>query len=193
MMENLRATTIIAVRRGQLVAMAGDGQVTMGDTIMKGSAVKIRTMSGGRVLAGFAGAVADALTLFDRFETQLERSSGNLRKAAVDLTKDWRTDRYLRRLEAQLVLADAETLLLISGDGEIIEPDNDVIAIGSGGNYALSAARALLNFTELDAAEVARAAMGIAASICIYTNDQITLHSVDGGALSTVGKGETRG
>jgi ATP-dependent HslUV protease, peptidase subunit HslV len=192
-MENLRATTIIAVRRGSLVAMAGDGQVTMGDTIMKGTAVKIRTMSGGRVLAGFAGAVADALTLFDRFETQLERSSGNLRKAAVDLTKDWRTDRYLRRLEAQLVLADAETLLLISGDGEIIEPDNDVIAIGSGGNYALSAAQALLKFTDLDAAEVARAAMDIAASICIYTNNQITLHSVDGGVLSVAGKGEHRG
>jgi ATP-dependent HslUV protease subunit HslV len=192
-MENLRATTIIAVRRGSLVAMAGDGQVTMGDTIMKGTAVKIRTMLGGRVLAGFAGAVADALTLFDRFETQLERSSGNLRKAAVDLTKDWRTDRYLRRLEAQLVLADSDTLLLISGDGEIIEPDNDVIAIGSGGNYALSAAQALLKFTDMDAAQVARAAIDIAASICIYTNNQITLHSVDGSELSAAGKGEHRG
>ena len=192
-MDNLRATTIIAVRRGALVAMAGDGQVTMGDTIMKGTAIKIRTMLGGRVLAGFAGAVADALTLFDRFETQLERSSGNLRKAAVDLTKDWRTDRYLRRLEAQLVLADADTLLLISGDGEIIEPDNDVIAIGSGGNYALSAARALLRFTEMDAAEVARAAMDIAASICIYTNNEITLHSVNGDASSAADKGENRG
>ena len=191
--ENLRATTIIAVRRGSLVAMAGDGQVTMGDTIMKGTAVKIRTMLGGRVLAGFAGAVADALTLFDRFETQLERSSGNLRKAAVDLTKDWRTDRYLRRLEAQLVLADADTLLLISGDGEIIEPDNDVIAIGSGGNYALSAARALLRFTDMDAAEVARAAMDIAASICIYTNNEITLHSVNGDSISIADKGENRG
>ncbi len=192
-MDTLRATTIIAVRRGSLVAMAGDGQVTMGDTIMKGTAVKIRTMSGGRVLAGFAGAVADALTLFDRFETQLERSSGNLRKAAVDLTKDWRTDRYLRRLEAQLVLADSQTLLLISGDGEIIEPDNDVIAIGSGGNYALSAARALLKFSEMDAAEVARAAMDIAASICIYTNDQITLHSVNGSEVNAASKGEYGG
>lgn len=192
-MDGLRATTIIAVRRGDTVAMAGDGQVTMGDTIMKGTAVKIRTMLGGKVLAGFAGAVADALTLFDRFETQLERSSGNLRKAAVDLTKDWRTDRYLRRLEAQLVLADAQTLLLISGDGEIIEPDHDVIAIGSGGNYALSAAQALLQFTEMDAAQVARAAMDIAASICIYTNNQITLHSVNGGARGAAGKGENRG
>ncbi len=189
-MQNLRATTIVAVRRNSTVAMAGDGQVTMGDTIMKQSAVKIRTMSGGQVLAGFAGAVADALTLFDRFENQLERSSGNLRKAAVDLTKDWRTDRYLRRLEAQLVLANAETLLLISGDGEIIEPDNDVIAIGSGGNYALSAAQALLKFTDMEAAEVARAAMDIAASICIYTNNQITLQSVVGNPENVSGKGE---
>ena len=132
-MNALRATTVIAVRSGNQVAMAGDGQVTMGDTVMKNSAVKIRTMYRGRVLAGFAGAVADALSLFDRFETQLDRSTGNLRKAAVDLAKDWRTDRYLRRLEAQLVLADPETLLLVSGDGEVIEPDSDVIAIGSGG------------------------------------------------------------
>ncbi|HEX6507022.1 MAG TPA: ATP-dependent protease subunit HslV [Chloroflexota bacterium] len=192
-MGNLRATTIIAVRRGGQVAIAGDGQVTMGDTIMKQTAVKIRTMYGGRVLAGFAGAVADALALFDRFETQLERSNGNLRKAAVDLTKDWRTDRYLRRLEAQLVLADASTLLLISGDGEIIEPDNDVIAIGSGGNYALSAAQALIRYTDLSAAEVARAAMDIAASICIYTNNQITLQCVDGAGVVGAGKGEYGG
>jgi ATP-dependent HslUV protease subunit HslV len=189
--QNLRATTIVAVRRGSDVALAGDGQVTMGDTIMKQSAVKIRTMSGGKVMAGFAGAVADALTLFDRFENQLERSSGNLRKAAVDLTKDWRTDRYLRRLEAQLVLADAGTLLLISGDGEIIEPDDDVIAIGSGGNYALAAAQALLRYTDMSATEIARAAMEIAASICIYTNNQITLRSVTGNAESAADKGET--
>lgn len=189
-MDALRATTIIAVRRGALVAMAGDGQVTLGDTIMKQTAVKIRTMYGGRVLAGFAGAVADALTLFDRFETQLERSGGNLRKAAVDLTKDWRTDRYLRRLEAQLILADPDTMLLISGDGEIIEPDNDVVAIGSGGNYALSAAQALLKHSTLDASQVARAAMDIAASICIYTNNQITLECVDGTAPTAPGKGE---
>jgi ATP-dependent HslUV protease, peptidase subunit HslV len=177
--SDLRATTVIAVRRDGQVAMAGDGQVTMGDTVMKNSAVKIRTMYRGQVLAGFAGAVADALSLFDRFETQLERSSGILRKAAVDLAKDWRTDRYLRRLEAQLVLADGSTLLLVSGDGEVIEPDNDVIAIGSGGQYALSAAQALLRHTELSASDVARSAMEIAASICIYTNDHITLHCVD--------------
>jgi ATP-dependent HslUV protease subunit HslV len=160
--------------------MAGDGQVTVGDTVMKARAVKIRPLHGGRVLAGFAGSVGDALALFDRFEIQLERNGGNLRKSAVDLAKDWRTDRYLRRLEAQLVLADAETLLLVSGDGEIIEPDNNVLAIGSGGAYALSAAHALLRHTNLGASEVARAAMEVAASICIYTNHEITLESVDG-------------
>lgn len=183
-MSQTRATTIIAVRRGGTVAMAGDGQVTVGDTIMKRRAVKIRTMNGGRVLAGFAGAVADALALFDRFETQLERSSGNLRKAAVDLAKDWRTDRYLRRFEAQLVLADPTTLLLVSGDGEVIEPDENVVAIGSGGTYALAAAQALLRFTDLSAAEIARAAMDIAASICIYTNHEITLESVGDAAVA---------
>lgn len=188
----MRATTVIAVRSGGQVAMAGDGQVTMGDTIMKQSAVKIRTMYSGRVLAGFAGAVADALALFDRFETQLERSGGNLRKAAVDLAKDWRTDRYLRRLEAQLVLADPTTLLLLSGDGEVIEPDSDVVAIGSGGSYALAAARALLRHTTLTAEEIARAAMDIAASICIYTNDQITLESVGGTPATVSSEGGSR-
>ncbi len=168
--------------------MAGDGQVTMGDTIMKQSAVKIRTMTGGLVLAGFAGAVADALSLLDRFETQLERSSGNLRKAAVDLAKDWRTDRYLRRLEAQLVLADPETLLLLSGDGDVIEPDNSVVAIGSGGTYAFAAAQALMRHTDMGAGDVAREAMEIAASICIYTNNQITLRSVTSGAATAAGE-----
>jgi ATP-dependent HslUV protease subunit HslV len=176
--ERTRATTVIAVRLDGQVAMAGDGQVTMGDTIMKHSAVKIRPLYNGRVLAGFAGAVADALALFDRFEIQLERSSGNLRKAAVDLAKDWRTDRYLRRLEAQLVLGDPDTLLLVSGDGEIIEPDDNVVAIGSGGVYALAAAQALLRFTSMSAADIARAAMDIAASMCIYTNHEITLQCV---------------
>lgn len=185
----MRATTVIAVRLNGKVAMAGDGQVTVGDTIMKHSAVKIRTLYGGRVLAGFAGAVADALALFDRFETQLERSSGNVRKAAVDLAKEWRMDRYLRRLEAQLVLGDPDTLLLISGDGEIIEPDHNVIAIGSGGLYALSAARALLQFTDMSADEIARAAMDIAASICIYTNHEITVACVEGPALASGLKG----
>lgn len=191
MTPQLRATTVIVVRRDGQVAMAGDGQITMGDSVMKNSAVKIRTMYQGLVLAGFAGAVADALALFDRFETQLDRSAGNLRKAAVDLAKDWRTDRYLRRLEAQLVLADAGTLLLVSGDGEVIEPDNDILAIGSGGQYALAAAQALLRHTTLSAKEVARAAMEIAASICIYTNDSITLHCVDGSKPAEADRGGT--
>jgi len=190
--DGMRATTVIAVRRGTQTAMAGDGQITMGDTIMKKSAVKIRSMHDGRVLAGFAGAVADALALFDRFEIQLERSSGNLRKAAVDLAKDWRTDRYLRRLEAQLVLGDAETLLLLSGDGEVIEPDENVVAIGSGGTYALAAAQALLRYTDLSAPEVARAAMDIAASICIYTNHEITLHCADRAAVAAAVEGGNR-
>jgi ATP-dependent HslUV protease subunit HslV len=169
------ATTIVAIKRNGEVALAGDGQVTVGDTVMKHRAVKIRRAHGGRVLAGFAGAVADALTLFDRFEMQLERSAGDLRKAAVELGKDWRTDRYLRRLEAQLILANPETLLLVTGEGEIIEPDDDVLAVGSGGNYALAAAKALLANTEMGASDIARAAMDIAASICIYTNHQISL------------------
>lgn len=178
-MRDLRATTVIAVKAGGSVAMAGDGQVTVGDTVMKHTATKIRTMYGGLVLAGFAGAVADALALFDRFEVQLERSGGNVRRAAIDLAKDWRTDRYLRRLEAQLILASADALLLVSGDGEIIEPDTDVLAIGSGGTYALAAAQALLRHSNLTAQEVARAAMDIAADICIYTNHEITLHCID--------------
>lgn len=188
-MSDLRATTVIAVRLKNQLAMAGDGQITMGDTVMKQSAVKIRAMHNGRVLAGFAGAVADALTLFDRFEMQLERNGGSLRKSAVQLAKDWRTDRFLRRLEAQLVLGDPDTLLLVSGDGEIIEPDNNVVAIGSGGSYALAAAQALLRHTELGAPDIARAAMEIAASICIYTNDHITLQCVDGSVLDTAREG----
>lgn len=193
MEREVRATTIVAVRRNGQVAIAGDGQVTFGDTVMKANAVKIRQMQGGTVLAGFAGAVADALSLLDRFETQLERSNGNLRRAAVDLAKDWRTDRFLRRLEAQLVLADAETLLLVSGEGEIIEPDEDVLAVGSGGSYALAAAQALLKFSDLGAADVARAAMDIAASICIYTNHHITLQCVGGALESEPPEGGDRG
>src|SRR4051812_38639676 len=150
------STTIIAVRRGRDVAMAGDGQVTVGDVVMKRTAHKIRKLHGERVLAGFAGAVADALTLFDKFETQLQRNKGNLRKSAVELTKEWRTDRFLRRLEAQLIVADPTQLLILSGDGEVIEPDDDVVAIGSGGAYALAAARALIQYTDLSAEEIAR-------------------------------------
>jgi ATP-dependent HslUV protease, peptidase subunit HslV len=175
------STTIIAVRRGDTVAMAGDGQVTVGDVVMKRSARKIRKLYGEKVLAGFAGAVADALTLFEKFETQLQRSKGNLRKSAVELTKEWRTDRFLRRLEAQLIVADPSQLLILSGEGDVIEPDDGAVAIGTGGSYALAAARALLNHTDLPAEEVARSALEIAADLCIYTNDNITIYSISAG------------
>jgi ATP-dependent HslUV protease subunit HslV len=160
--------------------MAGDGQVTVGDVVMKHSARKIRRLYGERVLAGFAGAVADALTLFDKFEGQLNRHKGNLRKSAVELTKEWRTDRYLRRLEAQLVVADTAGMLVLSGEGDVIEPDGGAVAIGSGGSYALAAARALLDHTDMSAEEVARTALQIAADLCIYTNSNITLYSIQG-------------
>ena len=172
------STTILAVRRGGTVAMAGDGQVTVGDVVMKRSARKIRKLHGERVLAGFAGAVADALTLFEKFEAQLQRHKGNLRKSAVELTKEWRTDRYLRRLEAQLIVADPGQLLILSGEGDVIEPDDGAVAIGTGGSYALAAARALLQHTDLPAEEIARSALQIAAELCIYTNDNITIYSI---------------
>ncbi|MCL5959117.1 MAG: ATP-dependent protease subunit HslV [Chloroflexi bacterium] len=160
--------------------MAGDGQVTIGDIVMKHRAKKIRTLYHDRVLAGFAGAVADALTLFDKFEAEIEHYHGNLRKAAVELTKEWRTDRYLRRLQAWLIVADAGQLLVLSGEGEVIEPDENVVAIGSGGAYAQSAALALLHHTDMGAAEIARVAMQIAASVCIYTNNEIELIELGG-------------
>lgn len=159
--------------------MAGDGQVTTGDVVMKHNARKIRSLQEGRVLAGFAGSTADALTLFDKFEKMLERYQGNLRRAAVELTKEWRTDKYLRRLEALLLVASRDELLVLTGDGDVIEPDEGVAAIGSGGNYAQAAARALLRHTELSAADIARSAMEIAASMCIYTNDRISLFTLD--------------
>ncbi|MCL4533944.1 MAG: ATP-dependent protease subunit HslV [Bacteroidetes bacterium] len=171
----MRGTTILAVCRNGQVAMAGDGQITVGDVVMKRGASKIRTLSDGRVLAGFAGSVADALTLFERFEAQLDRHDGNLRRAAVELAKDWRRDRYLRRLYAWLIVADLTQMLVLSGEGDVIEPDDEVVAIGSGGSYALSAAKALLRHTELSASEIAREAMQIAASLCVYTNDNISL------------------
>jgi ATP-dependent HslUV protease subunit HslV len=174
------ATTILAVLRGGTVTMAGDGQVTMGDVVMKHSARKIRRLYRERVLAGFAGAVADALTLFEKFDSQLERNKGNLRKSAVDLTKEWRTDRYLRRLEAQLIVADPGQLLVLSGDGEVIEPDDGVVAIGSGGSYALAAARALVRNTDLPSAEIARLAMEIAGEMDIYTNNNIAFFTLTG-------------
>lgn len=170
------STTILAVRRGNTVAMAGDGQVTIGDVVMKHSARKIRKLYKDRVLAGFAGAVADALTLFDKFESQLERNKGNLRKSSVDLAKEWRTDRYLRRLEAQLIVADPSQLLILSGEGEVIEPDDGAVAIGSGGSYALAAARALLAHTDMSADAIARAALQIAGELDIYTNTNIVTY-----------------
>ena len=175
----MHATTILAVRQGGTVAMAGDGQVTVGEMVMKHHARKIRRLLGGHVLAGFAGSTADALTLFDKFEAMLERYQGNLRRAAVELTKEWRTDKYLRRLEAMLLVADRDQLLVLTGDGDVIEPDDGVAAIGSGGSYAQAAARALVKHTTLPAAEVARAAMEIAAAMCIYTNEQIVLFTLD--------------
>lgn len=176
----IHATTIIAVRRGNDVAMAGDGQVTVGDVVMKHTARKIRQLANGRVLAGFAGSTADALTLFDKFEAMLERYQTNMRRAAVELTKDWRTDKYLRRLEAMLLVASADELLVLTGDGDVIEPDDGVAAIGSGGVYATAAARALVRHTELGASEIARSAMDIAAAMCIYTNDHILLYTLGG-------------
>ena len=170
-----RGTTILAVHHEGGVAMGGDGQVSLGDTVVKGSANKVRHLSEGRILAGFAGGVADAFTLFEKLEEKLERYSSNLTRACVELAKEWRTDRYLRRLEAMLLVADAEHLFVVSGDGNVLEPDDNVAAIGSGGSYALAAARALTAHTELPAASIVREALGLAAEICVYTNDHISV------------------
>ncbi len=174
-MARIRATTILAVRRNGQVAIGGDGQVTVGDIVMKHTAMKVRTLYHGQILAGFAGAVADALTLFERFESHVEKHHGQIRRAAVELAKDWRTDRFLRRLEAQLCIADVNEILIVSGDGEVIEPDDDLVAVGSGGPYAQAAAKALIENTDLAAADIVRKAMGIAAALCIYTNHNITI------------------
>jgi ATP-dependent HslUV protease subunit HslV len=175
----IHATTILAVQRGHQVAVAGDGQVTLENSIMKGTATKVRRMYNGRVAAGFAGSAADALALFERFEGKLEEAHGHLRRAAISFAKDWRTDRALRRLEALMIVTDGEALLVISGNGDIIEPDGGAIAIGSGGNFALAAARALLQHTEMSAPEIAREGMLIAASMCIYTNDRLTIEVIE--------------
>ncbi len=172
------STTVIAVRRGDHVAMAGDGQVSLNNTIVKGQARKIRVLSEGKVLAGFAGASADAFTLLDRFESKLKEHGHSLSRAAVELAKEWRTDRYLRRLEAMLIVVDRNTTLLISGTGDVIEPDEGVIAIGSGGSYALAAARALLKHTDMTAKQIATEALQIASDICIYTNDAIAVEEL---------------
>lgn len=170
----VRSTTVVAVHRGAQTAIAADGQVTAGDLVMKRTARKLRALRNG-VAAGFAGSTADALSLFDRFEQHLEKTQGSLRRAAVDFSKDWRADRYLRRLEAFLLVADAEQIFVLSGDGDVIEPDDGVAAIGSGGGYARAAAQALLRFTDLDATAVARAALEIAAAMCIYTNEEMSV------------------
>ena len=172
-------TTILCVRRGGRVAMAGDGQVSLGQTVIKGNARKVRRIgAGGAVLAGFAGATADAFTLLERLEAKLERFPGQLERACVELAKDWRTDRYLRRLEAMMAVADTEHSFTLTGQGDVLEPEDGVIAIGSGGNFALAAARALLTVEGLEAEEIARRAMGIAADICVYTNHSLIVESL---------------
>ncbi len=171
----IRSTTILAVRRDNRVALGGDGQVTMGETVVKSNAQKVRVLSGGRLVAGFAGTAADAFTLFEKFEEKLERFPGNLPKAAVELAKEWRSDRVLRRLEALLAVADRQHGFVISGTGDIIEPDDGILAIGSGGPYALAAARALVAATELAPVEIVRRALSIAGDICIFTNTHLTV------------------
>ncbi|BCX80647.1 ATP-dependent HslUV protease, peptidase subunit HslV [Methylomarinovum caldicuralii] len=178
-MGPIRGTTILSVRRGDRVVIGGDGQVSMGNTVMKGNARKIRRLYHDQVLAGFAGATADAFTLFEHFEGKLEKHRGNLVRAAVEMAKDWRTDRALRRLEALLAIADAKSSLIISGTGDVIQPEHDLIAIGSGGFYALSAARALLENTELPAREIVEKSLHIAADICIYTNHNLTIEELE--------------
>jgi ATP-dependent HslUV protease subunit HslV len=176
-MQQYRGTTIVSVRRGDTVAVAGDGQVSLGDTIMKGNARKVRLLAEGRVIAGFAGGTADAFTLFELFEAKLEQY-GNLTRAAIELAKDWRTDRRLRRLEALLCVADRESSLIVSGNGDVIEPEDNLMAIGSGGAYAQAAARALLENTELSAEEIVSKSLQIAASICVYTNNNIVVETL---------------
>ncbi|HIJ65652.1 MAG TPA: ATP-dependent protease subunit HslV [Candidatus Hydrogenedentes bacterium] len=174
-MDTFHATTVVSVRKDGQVALGGDGQVTLGNTIMKQTATKVRRLAGGRVIAGFAGSVSDALTLFQRFESKLSEFNNNLTRAAVELGKEWRTDKYLRQLEALLAVCDIEKSLVVAGSGEIIEPDDGILAIGSGGPFALAAARALTKHSNLDAEGVVREALTIAAGICVYTNTQITV------------------
>lgn len=178
-MAHIHGTTIVSVRRNGVVAVGGDGQVTFGQTVMKSNARKVRRIYDNKILAGFAGATADAFTLFERFEAKLETHQGNLVRAAVELAKDWRTDRMLRRLEAMLVVADAKASLIISGNGDVIEPEHSLIAIGSGGPYAKSAAMAMLDNTDLDARTITEKSLSIAASVCIYTNNHFTIEVLE--------------
>ena len=173
-----KGTTILAVRRNGKIAIGGDGQVTLGNTVMKHSAKKVRKLYNDKILAGFAGATADAFTLFEKFEEKLEKYSGNIIRSSVELAKDWRTDKILRRLEALLIIADNKKTFLVSGTGDVIEPDEGIIAIGSGGPYALAAAKALFENTKLEAVDIIKQAMGIASSICIYTNENITIEEL---------------
>lgn len=177
-MQQFDGTTIVSVRRGKQVVIGGDGQVSQGNTVLKGNARKVRRLYKDQVLAGFAGGTADAFTLFERFEEQLEKHQGKLVRAAVELAKLWRTERSLRRLEALLVVADQESSLIITGNGDVIEPEDSIMAIGSGGAYALAAARALLQNSELDAQTIVEKSLGIAADICVYTNQQLTIESL---------------
>ena len=178
--HSLHATTVLGVRRNGKIALGSDGQATMGDTVMKHKAEKVRSLYGGNIIAGFAGSTADAFTLFERFEEKLQEYGGNLTRSAVELAKEWRTDRYLRRLEALLAVASSRRLLLISGSGDVIEPDDDIVAIGSGGPFALAATRALLKHnTELDARSIVEEGLSIAADICIYTNNNLTILEID--------------
>ena len=177
-MEQFKGTTILSVRRDNHVVLGGDGQVSVGDTVMKGNARKVRRLYNERIIAGFAGGTADAFTLFERFEGKLEKHQGNLTRAAVELAKDWRTDRMLRRLEALLCVADRSSSFIISGTGDVIEPEDNIMAIGSGGAYARAAARALLENTELDARQIVEKGLAIAADICIYTNHSLTIEEI---------------
>ena len=177
-MPSWHGTTILSVRKGDTVVVAGDGQVTLGQTIIKGNAKKVRRVGDGRIIAGFAGATADAFTLLERLEAKLEQYPDQLTRACVELAKDWRTDRYLRRLEAMMIVADPDESLVLTGTGDVLEPDDAVMGIGSGGAYALAAARALLDST-LNAEEIARKAMAIAAKICVYTNDEVVIETLD--------------
>lgn len=177
--ESWHGTTILSVRKGGQVVIAGDGQVSLQSTVMKANARKVRRIGGGKIMCGFAGSTADAFTLLERLEAKLERHPGQLMRACVELAKDWRTDRYLRRLEAMMAVADAQTSLVLTGMGDVLEPEDGLIGIGSGGNYALSAARALVEIPDLSAEEVARRAMRIAGEICVYTNANVTIESLE--------------
>ncbi|MBB3033634.1 ATP-dependent protease subunit HslV [Alteriqipengyuania lutimaris] len=176
-LQQWHGTTIIGVKRGDTTVLAGDGQVSMGNTVMKPNAKKVRRIGEGKVVAGFAGATADAFTLFERLERKLDQYSGQLMRAAVELAKDWRTDKYLRNLEALMIVADKDTLLVLTGNGDVLEPEGGIAAIGSGGNYALAAARALSDY-ETDPEKIARRAMQVAAEVCVFTNDQVTVETV---------------